>query len=52
MNNAKDIPPVREMLSIATRLLGFDLLDVCLHGPPERLQQIDICHPAVFVGGL
>ena len=46
MNNAKDIPPVREMLSIATRLLGFRLAR-CVSARTTRKDSIcvvQVCH--------
>ena len=43
---------VTELFEIARRVLGFDLLDVCLNGPAELLNRTDICQPAVVVASL
>ena len=33
----KDIPAVKEMLSEARQVLGYDLLQLCTDGPKEKL---------------
>eukprot|EP00928_Gymnodinium_smaydae_P073922 TRINITY_DN57020_c0_g1_i1.p1 TRINITY_DN57020_c0_g1~~TRINITY_DN57020_c0_g1_i1.p1 ORF type:complete len:534 (-),score=85.61 TRINITY_DN57020_c0_g1_i1:68-1456(-) len=48
----KDVPAVRSMLQTAERILGYDLLQLCLEGPEERLAQTKYCQPAMFVAGL
>ncbi|XP_028305119.1 malonyl-CoA-acyl carrier protein transacylase, mitochondrial [Gouania willdenowi] len=45
-------PNVREMFSEAQRVLGYDLLSLCLHGPEEQLRKTEHCQPAVFVTSL
>lgn len=35
----KDIPKVAAMLNTAKEVLGYDLLDLCLNGPKEQLDQ-------------
>jgi len=50
--NVKDLPKVKSMLRRAKAILGYDLLQVCLSGPEEKLEQTRICQPAMFVGGL
>jgi len=52
LKGTKDIPEVKEMLSKAQSILGYDLLDLCLNGPEEKLGQTKFCQPAMFVGGL
>lgn len=52
LKGTKDIPEVKEMLSTAQSILGYDLLDLCLNGPEEKLGQTKFCQPAMFVGGL
>jgi len=52
LKGTKDIPEVKEMLSKAQTILGYDLLDLCLNGPEEKLGQTQFCQPAMFVGGL
>lgn len=45
-------PNVREMFSTAHKILGYDLLALCLEGPEEELQKTVHCQPAVFVTSL
>lgn len=43
---------VRDMFSVAEKVLGYDLLSLCLHGPEEDLMKTVHCQPAVFVTSL
>lgn len=52
LDGVKDVPEVKEMLSKANSILGYDLLDMCLKGPEEKLAETKYCQPAMFVGGL
>jgi len=52
MTNVKDIPAVKEMLDKAGPILGYDILDICLNGPEDKLEETRYCQPAMFVGGL
>ncbi|CAG5927472.1 unnamed protein product [Menidia menidia] len=45
-------PKVKEMFSVAQKILGYDLLSLCLEGPEEELQKTVHCQPAVFVTSL
>lgn len=45
-------PNVKEMFSVAEKILGYDLLALCLQGPEEELQKTVHCQPAVFVTSL
>lgn len=42
-------PNVRAMFLTAHKVLGYDLLDLCLRGPAEVLNKTIHCQPAVFV---
>jgi [acyl-carrier-protein] S-malonyltransferase len=42
-------PAARERFEEAKAILGYDLLDVCLNGPKERLDATDVSQPAIFV---
>jgi len=44
-----DMPGVKELYSKANDILRFDLLELCLNGPSEKLNQTVHCQPAVFV---
>nr|XP_006207258.2 malonyl-CoA-acyl carrier protein transacylase, mitochondrial [Vicugna pacos] len=45
-------PRVRELYTAASRVLGYDLLELSLHGPQEALDRTVHCQPAVFVASL
>ncbi|CAG2106522.1 unnamed protein product [Medioppia subpectinata] len=47
-----DSPNVKQMFTIAKQILGYDLLDLCLNGPIERLNQTQFSQPAIFVTSL
>jgi [acyl-carrier-protein] S-malonyltransferase len=42
----------RALFDQASQLLGYDLLEVCLQGPAERLNATDISQPAIYVASL
>ena len=37
VQSCKDIPAVKAMLAAAEKVLGYDLLKLCLEGPKEKL---------------
>jgi [acyl-carrier-protein] S-malonyltransferase len=41
--------PARELFDRASKVLGFDLAQVCFEGPAERLNRTDVCQPALLV---
>ncbi|XP_048880793.1 malonyl-CoA-acyl carrier protein transacylase, mitochondrial [Brienomyrus brachyistius] len=43
---------VREMFDVAQKILGYDLLSLCLNGSEEELNKTVHCQPAVFVTSL
>lgn len=45
-------PNVKEMFTVAQKILGYDLLSLCLEGPEDELQKTVHCQPAVFVTSL
>nr|XP_057934504.1 malonyl-CoA-acyl carrier protein transacylase, mitochondrial [Doryrhamphus excisus] len=45
-------PNVGEMFKVAQKVLGYDLLSLCLEGPEEELMKTVHCQPAVFVTSL
>ena len=45
-------PYVEDMYHVASGILGYDLLDVCLNGPAEKLNRTVYCQPAVLVTSL
>merc|ERR1719463_364105 len=52
LKTVKDLPKVKEMLEKAKEILGWDVLDLCLNGPEEKLAETKYCQPAMFIGGL
>src|SRR5215470_4041221 len=46
------LPAARALFDRASGVLGYDLLDVCVNGPAERLNATDVSQPAIFVASL
>jgi len=46
------LPAARQLFDEANDVLGFDLYNVCVHGPAERLNATDISQPAIFVASM
>lgn len=42
----------RTLFAEASEVLGYDLLDVCLNGPADRLNATDVSQPAIYVASL
>lgn len=40
------------MMEAAQRILGYDILKLCLEGPEEQLEQTRYCQPAMYIAGL
>lgn len=49
---AAENPVARGLFDKASAILGYDLLDVCVNGPAERLNSTVVSQPALFVAGL
>jgi len=47
-----EYPNVRTMFEIAGSILNYNLLDICINGPDERLNKTEFCQPAIFVCSL
>lgn len=45
-------PAVAEYAETAKRVLGFDLLEVCLYGPEKELEKPTVCHAAMYLAGM
>lgn len=48
----KDFTQANELFSLAGRILGYDLLDLCAKGPVEKLNSTRISQPAIYVSSL
>jgi [acyl-carrier-protein] S-malonyltransferase len=46
------LPAARQLFADAAEVLGYDLLNLCVNGPAERLNATDVSQPAIFVTSL
>ncbi|XP_062086665.1 uncharacterized protein LOC133792752 [Humulus lupulus] len=49
---AQNLPAALELYKTANDILGFDLLDICINGPKEKLNSTVISQPAIYVTSL
>lgn len=49
---AEQVPAARSLFDRATEVLGYDLAEVCFHGPAEVLDSTEYSQPALFVTSL
>ncbi|ESO08719.1 hypothetical protein HELRODRAFT_185364 [Helobdella robusta] len=47
-----EYPNVRDIYKLASKILGYDLIEVCLKGPKSLLDKTLYCQPAVVVTSL
>jgi [acyl-carrier-protein] S-malonyltransferase len=47
-----NLPTAQQLFTEASSFLGYDLLDVCVNGPAERLNSTVVSQPALFVASL
>eukprot|EP00747_Dinoflagellata_sp_TGD_P162661 gnl/TRDRNA2_/TRDRNA2_180508_c0_seq1.p1 gnl/TRDRNA2_/TRDRNA2_180508_c0~~gnl/TRDRNA2_/TRDRNA2_180508_c0_seq1.p1 ORF type:complete len:562 (+),score=155.56 gnl/TRDRNA2_/TRDRNA2_180508_c0_seq1:86-1771(+) len=47
-----DLPAVKEMLDKAKTILGWDVKELCLNGPENKLSETKHCQPVMFIAGL
>eukprot|EP00442_Polarella_glacialis_P017277 CAMPEP_0115106892 /NCGR_PEP_ID=MMETSP0227-20121206/36957_1 /TAXON_ID=89957 /ORGANISM="Polarella glacialis, Strain CCMP 1383" /LENGTH=880 /DNA_ID=CAMNT_0002504639 /DNA_START=58 /DNA_END=2700 /DNA_ORIENTATION=- len=52
LSEVKDLPAVKSMLETAQKILGYDILKLCLEGPEDQLENTKFCQPAMFIAGL
>jgi [acyl-carrier-protein] S-malonyltransferase len=52
LSDVQDLPKVKEMLASAKRILGYDVLQLCLKGPEAKLEQTRFCQPVMYIAGL
>jgi [acyl-carrier-protein] S-malonyltransferase len=48
----QSLPEARALFARAESILGYNLLEICLRGPAERLNATDVSQPAIFVASL
>ena len=46
------IPTVKDLYDSASQILEYDLLSLCLEGPPDKLNSTRYCQPAIVVTSL
>ena len=46
------LPAAKALFDRAAAILGYDLLDICVNGPADRLNATDVSQPAIFVASL
>ncbi|GBF89603.1 hypothetical protein Rsub_02321 [Raphidocelis subcapitata] len=47
-----DCPAAKELFDKASGILGYDLLQVCVEGPKEKLNTTAVSQPAIYVASL
>ena len=47
-----EVPAARACFDRAAEVLGYDLAEVCFHGPKERLDSTVVSQPAIFVSSM
>mmetsp|Transcript_59104 Transcript_59104/g.183511 ORF Transcript_59104/g.183511 Transcript_59104/m.183511 type:complete len:569 (-) Transcript_59104:43-1749(-) len=52
MSEVKTKPGVQRMLRLASEILNFDLMEVCVNGPESKLEQPQVLLPAMYVASL
>merc|ERR1711988_2091216 len=43
---------VKDMLTTAEKILGWDAKEMCLKGPEDKLSETKYCQPAMFIAGM
>lgn len=51
LKGCKDKPAVKDKIKRANKVLGYDVLDLCLNGPKEKLAKLEFEGPAMYVAG-
>merc|ERR1712232_102988 len=46
------LPAVKDMLTAAEKILGWDVKEMCLKGPEDKLSETKFCQPAMFIAGM
>lgn len=49
---AAEVPAAKELFDRASEILGYDLLEVCVEGPKEKLNSTAVSQPAIYVASL
>mmetsp|Transcript_23615 Transcript_23615/g.50220 ORF Transcript_23615/g.50220 Transcript_23615/m.50220 type:complete len:561 (-) Transcript_23615:177-1859(-) len=46
------LPGVKEMMAVATKVLGWDAQELMLKGPEDKLAETKYCQPCMFIAGM
>jgi len=52
LSELKDNPVVKGYCETAHKVLGYNILDLCLVGPEKDLEETSRCQPAMFLAGM
>jgi [acyl-carrier-protein] S-malonyltransferase len=48
----EECPAAKKLFDDASAILGYDLLDVCVNGPADKLNSTEVSQPAIYVASL
>jgi len=48
----KEVPAAKALFDEASEILGYDLLELCVSGPKEKLDSTVVSQPAIFVASM
>jgi len=48
----KEVPAAKALFDEASEVLGYDLLELCVQGPKEKLDSTEVAQPAIFVASM
>ena len=48
----ESLPAARQLFDEAATILGYDLLEICVRGPKEKLDSTAVSQPAIYVASL
>merc|ERR1719265_1177039 len=51
LKGCKDYPAIMDKIRKANKILGYDILDLCLNGPEEKLEKFEYNGPAMYLAG-
>ena len=49
---AQNVPAAAVLYKKANEILGYDLLDICINGPKDKLDSTVLSQPAIYVTSL
>jgi [acyl-carrier-protein] S-malonyltransferase len=49
LRELQNLEPCKKLISQANEILGYNILELCLNGPEEKLEETKYCQPAIFL---